>query len=273
MRLIILLVLNLFAASTLYSQIVSINTDSYLANTTFHIDAKGDNTVSLNEDETLNDIVISNTGKVGVGTISPAASLDVRQTSGKPLLLIKDGSQAMDRALTSDSYGNGSWQTLDFATVRMFEIKNEVSSFKVSDVSNNYMYTKIQLSLPPGRWLVDCRILVAKDLGMSAANISNYELRAWVKTTFSDSPLVVSPSADILQNTIHYISGFLYGVSPGYNILNGFMVINNPTSNQKNYYYCLVIDEIYGLPSDLVYNIGGSTNSIMSYISARYVGM
>jgi hypothetical protein len=50
------------------------------------------------------DVVIDNSGNVGIGTTSPAAKLDVRGA-----VRIVDGLQASGMALTSDSVGNARW--------------------------------------------------------------------------------------------------------------------------------------------------------------------
>ena len=53
-----------------------------------------------------NRMVISNTGAVGIGTISPAATLHVNGT-----MRLVEGNQAAGKVLTSDASGNATWQT------------------------------------------------------------------------------------------------------------------------------------------------------------------
>ena len=56
-----------------------------------------------------------NTGKVGIGTITPAATLDVHGASGTTLKVV-DGNQAAGKVLTSDASGIASWQTAGIAS-------------------------------------------------------------------------------------------------------------------------------------------------------------
>ncbi|MBI4930068.1 MAG: hypothetical protein HY841_04835 [Bacteroidetes bacterium] len=50
-------------------------------------------------------------GNVGIGTITPAASLEVDGSSGSTVKIV-DGNQAVNKVLTSDATGQGSWQSL-----------------------------------------------------------------------------------------------------------------------------------------------------------------
>ena len=51
-----------------------------------------------------------NTGKAGIGTTNPVATLDIHGATGTTLKVV-DGNQATGKVLTSDASGNASWQT------------------------------------------------------------------------------------------------------------------------------------------------------------------
>ncbi len=98
----ILLVFNLFLLFfAAYAQ-VGVNTENPKG--LLHIDAgvKGN---------TNDDIVITNEGRIGIGTDSPSTRLDIRtaSTSVKAFRL-NDGSQAATKVLMSDDDGKASWQ-------------------------------------------------------------------------------------------------------------------------------------------------------------------
>ncbi len=56
------------------------------------------------------DITFKN-GNIGVGTITPAAKIEVDGTSGSTIKIV-DTNQGLNKVLTSDANGQGSWQTL-----------------------------------------------------------------------------------------------------------------------------------------------------------------
>lgn len=92
---ILILLVNVFA---LKSQ-VGINSQSPLG--IFHVDPKGDTSGTTNGSD---DFIISSDGRVGIGTVSPTASLDVVGN-----LRIADGTEYDRYVLTSDDNGVGSW--------------------------------------------------------------------------------------------------------------------------------------------------------------------
>lgn len=98
----ILLLMGVFSIGILLHAQVGINTKTPL--TPFHIDPKGD-TNATGTSGTADDVVVSTTGMVGIGTITPSAQLEV---NGK--FRLDDGTQADGLVLTSDANGYASWQ-------------------------------------------------------------------------------------------------------------------------------------------------------------------
>lgn len=94
---------------------IGINTES--PQKIFHIDGQRNTTGSTN---IIDDVVIDNTGKVGVGVVSPASKLHLytpnRATT--PAFRLQDGTQGIDKILKSDSDGRAFWadQASSFST-------------------------------------------------------------------------------------------------------------------------------------------------------------
>lgn len=105
-----LLMLCLSGTISLYAQ-VGINTKVPYTGRVLHIDGAGDNVsaVSVTAAQAANDIVIDLDGNMGVGTITPTAKLHIA-TSGTTLpIRIADGSEGVDKYLTSDENGYATW--------------------------------------------------------------------------------------------------------------------------------------------------------------------
>ena len=72
-----------------------------------HVDAKGD--TYINGTDTLDDVVITQQGRIGVGTLNPQARLHiVSPTAGA--IRIADGSEGVGKMLVSDVNGSARWK-------------------------------------------------------------------------------------------------------------------------------------------------------------------
>ncbi len=111
---------------------ITINTKNSPANTSFHIDAKGD-TGTGGTTNASDDVFISNTGNVGIGTTTPAAKLDI-----KGRIKITDGTSLPDLVFTSvNTTGLGMWKELSI--VKNYAVW-KVSANNVSSIPANIYY-------------------------------------------------------------------------------------------------------------------------------------
>ncbi|MCS4300934.1 hypothetical protein [Chryseobacterium sp. BIGb0232] len=94
---------------TVYSQ-VGIGTGN--PRQQFYIDGGKDNPASgaHSAAQANNDLVVTATGNMGIGTISPAAKLDIANGSTAGAIKITDGTQGKGKVLTSDEDVVGTWQ-------------------------------------------------------------------------------------------------------------------------------------------------------------------
>ncbi len=100
----------LIAITSLQAQ-VGINTQVPYTGRVLHIDGAGDNVsaTSVTSAQAANDIVIDHNGNVGVGTITPTAKLHIETDGTTRPIRIADGSQGIDKYLTSDQNGYATW--------------------------------------------------------------------------------------------------------------------------------------------------------------------
>lgn len=111
MRKKILFLMGIFSLGLLQAQ-VGINTKIPHASSAFHIDGKGDNTSATpSVAQAANDVVITNVGRVGVGTVLPTTKLHVvgNYSGGQPAFRYVDGGQGEGKVLQSDKDGFAHW--------------------------------------------------------------------------------------------------------------------------------------------------------------------
>lgn len=135
----ILLLVGIFSLGVMQAQ-VGVNTNSPQG--VFHIDGQGDTNGNTNISD---DVVISTTGNIGVGTNAPATKLDIRASTKSGGLRLQDGSQGADKVLFSDANGNASWANLSPKTT-----SGVMSSTDIPLVSA-YKYLGMYISVPPGK--------------------------------------------------------------------------------------------------------------------------
>lgn len=102
----VLLLMGIFSLGLLNAQ-VGINTKTPLK--VFHIDPKGD-TNSTGTVGYTDDIVVTEKGYLGVGTINPTAHVHIDKGTADSFIRIEDTSEGTgDKFLKSDESGNGTW--------------------------------------------------------------------------------------------------------------------------------------------------------------------
>lgn len=154
-----------------YSQ-VGINTSN--PQNTFHIDGSKDNasTGAPTATQQANDVIVTTSGNVGLGTVSPSAKLEINNGSVNGALKIIDGTQGDGKVLTSDANGLATWKS---PTVTNVTGVTPSSSTPYGTSADKYMNAYVDV--PQGNWFVFMGFLVN---GANAAN-TNYASRLTFK--------------------------------------------------------------------------------------------
>ncbi len=130
----------------------------------FHVDAKGNNekTGVPSVANITDDIVVSNTGNVGVGVVAPTVKLDVK--GGVRLV---DGTQQTDRMLASRSPdGKAKWANKPQSLIKNGVIND--NSGRITESAMNITTTPVVLD--EGRWLIVSKFVVKRFSGNTAPN-------------------------------------------------------------------------------------------------------
>ena len=105
----ILLTCILFSVILYITAQVGINTQNTQG--IFHLDAAGDNAASgtIAAAQSVNDILIDNTGNVGIGTLTPTARVHLKSSVAGQAFRLADGTQGENKILLGDADGNAWW--------------------------------------------------------------------------------------------------------------------------------------------------------------------
>ncbi len=148
MRFYYLIILFLFVNIWVLRSQVGINIQSPQG--IFHIDPKGDTSGMANSSD---DFVIDASGRVGIGTVSPTASLDIVGN-----LSIVDGTEYDHYVMTSDANGLGAWERQTYTSRIVGTVSATLASIRSGDnnISNsaNWTYSGVRITLPAGSWMI-----------------------------------------------------------------------------------------------------------------------
>lgn len=218
-------------SGAIYSQ-VGINTSN--PQDTFHVDGGKDNdaTGAPTLGQQGNDVIITSAGNIGVGTVNPAARVEINNGSISGAIKIVDGSQADGKILTSDANGVGMWKETKPRVVQGVT-PNPAMSIS-SDGNSTVKYTGMYIDLPQGKWIIHLGLLFT-------ANVSNTKFL--LHTYFSSSTTArqfygfdfFSPTGggtNIAGTLTNNGSGVL---ESNYDFVNGSSLVNVTSSSVRLY--------------------------------------
>jgi hypothetical protein len=177
-------------------------------------------------------IGMENDNSVGIfGNPSSGWSFTMNTTTGK--VKIADGTQANGRVLTSDANGTASWTQLNSTqSVRTGSLGggvnfdySEMGSFPTGGTSK---YTTVNITLPPGRWVVFANLLINGTALPAGGGI-------FVRTYLAESATVSTGTTDIVPGTGGLISGN-FSYSNTFTFVSGQIFVNNTSGANKTYY-------------------------------------
>ena len=213
------------------------------------------------------EVVATDAGNLGLGIVAPTTKLHVVSggTTTTPLsaVTINDGTQALNRVLTSDNNGVAKWSEVTVSKVRGVmrpansaiqligggagvTTNNNTISLTTTVATIDKIHLGSYIDLDPGKWEVEANVLVNLGLPASVAGL-NYVFN---KFTFTEetTAVVVNQSGDLpLTSESGWLIGgstVIFGGSSGstdafYAVINGKVFITNTSTAKKRYYLTL----------------------------------
>ncbi|MGV0922004.1 hypothetical protein ACTS94_16905 [Empedobacter falsenii] len=213
------------------------------------------------------EVVATDAGNLGLGIVAPTTKLHVVSggTTTTPLsaVTINDGTQALNRVLTSDNNGVAKWSEITVTKVRGVmrpansaiqligggagvTTNNNTISLTTTVATIDKIHLGSYIDLDPGKWEVEANVLVNLGLPASVAGL-NYVFN---KFTFTEetTAVVVNQSGDLpLTSESGWLIGgstVIFGGSSGstdafYAVINGKVFITNTSTAKKRYYLTL----------------------------------
>lgn len=207
-------------------------------------------------------MTLDDKGFVGINTTNPSTRLDIENGSTNGAIKIVDGTQGLNKVLTSDANGVGTWKR---SAVDIYYAPIG-AGVNIPFNTTTPQYTGTSVTLPPGKWLVDVTMLMSKGASGIVTFTGSSETW-WVRTTFGNSNSSFAPSPDIVGSS-DLISGGLGSNAP-YSIMKGSIVINNTSGANKTYYYWTIgnMQNLNATGSLALFGGGGWSENVITYQS------
>lgn len=211
-----------FLLTELQAQVVKI--DNVSSNLRLQIDALNNSSGSSGISD---DLVITQDGNVGIGTISPRAKLELNGT-----LRIVDGNQQAGAFLVSDATGLGSWYDADLIG-RKILIGSIMSTGNLGAAYTNI--TAIPLNLKGGLWMIVGRANIVGGGTGTEQRPHFVWLKIEEKTTALDGTVTVKTISE--SGAPHMIRLGVYTQYYCTPMVMGFVSVPIEGSQQKNRQY------------------------------------
>ncbi|MBX9784136.1 MAG: hypothetical protein K2X48_12675 [Chitinophagaceae bacterium] len=178
-------------------------------------------------------IGMENDNSVGLfGNSGSGWSFTMNTTTGK--VKIADGSQGNGRVLTSDAAGTATWTQFNSTqSVRTGSFGSTGANFDYSEMGSfpnagTSKYTTVQITLPPGRWVVFANLLINGTSLPAGGGI-------FIRTYLAESATVATGTTDIVAGTGGLISGN-FSYSNTFSFASGQILVNNTSGANKTYF-------------------------------------
>ncbi|MBF0577136.1 hypothetical protein [Dysgonomonas sp. GY617] len=228
MNKIILIIITLLSCNICMAQI-GINTEN--PKTLLHIDGASTpattnpSTGAITAAQAVDDIVFTDQGSVGIGTISPTTKLDIiSQTAGGAIRIV-DTTQGVGKMLVSDANGVGTWASVIGSWFALLDVswpatyQTSTTIRQLTNFSNSAISSVLQGSVN-----MSAGTIQVPYTGRYRVTVSGH----WGTNRVGNNPYLVAPH--IYVNGVSVWNGSIVGYSNGWGISPIFVSILNFTA-------------------------------------------
>lgn len=198
-----------------------------------HIDGYKNTTVPVTSTNTGDDIVVTTTGRIGIGTTTPAAKVSVINPSLTiPTVRIADGTQGLNKLLISDANGLASWVYANNSQpiVGVFAATSGMVYSYASHDTSNLVYTNTYVDVPNGTWQLNY-VFLFQNSGTRNSNDWVEYRTSLVEVSGTTPGAAITP--DIFNGNT--VNTHVYGNASLYSLGRGTFIIKNQTAGTKRY--------------------------------------
>lgn len=190
-----------------------------------HIDAKSNNNQTPTEAQLADDVIISQEGKIGIGTMPDVNDPSLLQVNG-PITINNAGTISAGGAYvltTDDGSGQARWKRNIGLTQLVIGQRGPGYNGPVTST----VFTTSTLTLPPGEWIIQTAMVLTITPGLAA---NQY---IWGSYYWADNNIAQNPSTDIFSGKL--ISSII-PARTSIGMAFGLTYIRNSTGQDKTYY-------------------------------------
>lgn len=228
----------------------------------FHVDAGKNTIVGGTSSNFSDDLTITATGNVGIGTLSPSTKLELNSTTAGAIKIV-DGTEGVGKVLVSDAAGVGTWQTLPVFKYAVNGSFSPAATIISDNTATQNKFTNGFIVLNKGRWLVNIGLSIRLNSVDANTNVNPYWLQLYLSDTTSG---ITNTQFSYVSNSANNFGGnMIRSYSQNFNFISGFNIIDVPNDNTTIYILIQnVQQDSYG--KDINWNF--STSNYENYIYA-----
>ncbi|WP_419494136.1 hypothetical protein [Chryseobacterium bernardetii] len=218
----------------------------------FHIDGAKDNAITgvPTPGQQSNDVTVSSSGNVGIGTVTPSAKLEVISSVPSGAIRIIDSSEGAGKMLISDANGAGTWSTAPAAT-KAVVTATTASAVTTSGTQGTISYIpNLRIAFPVSGYYslsINPHVTNAGTARDSNGYVGGLYLRNTTTLATVHIGVVNIPPGWPYGNYGFRFSSYAFQYIPSGTYELGVTTLSNATFQQTTYLYTPLVGDVLGI--------------------------